>query len=172
MQMMLHGCSGGVDGDTVEFVQEIKNRKSKVLEPTPALPQAQSFKYKAADFRDPFETFVVAATESEPKSDNQVVGPDLHRVREALESFPLDSLQMVGTLERAGEFFVLLRDNVGTVHTVTIGNYVGQNAGKIGKITETAIEITEWLPSGKGGLKEHMTVLPLMKKGEETSPGK
>ncbi len=167
VQAMLYGCSTHVDDDVVEFVQEIKSRKTQAIEPLPPFPHAENFKYKATDLRDPFEPFSAPKAEANPGY--QAGGPDLNRAREPLEAFPLDSLLMVGTLEREGDFFALIKDNTGIVHTAQIGNYVGQNSGKIQKINDSMIEVREWLPNGKGGFKEHLTILPLIKANEDVN---
>src|SRR5262249_7526860 len=95
-------------------------------------------------------------------------GPDLNRSREALESFPLDSLQMVGTIEREGVFFALLKNAAGNIYRASVGNYVGQNSGKIEKINATEITVKEWLSNGKGGWQEHMLTIPLLNKSSIT----
>jgi len=95
-------------------------------------------------------------------------GPDLNRPREALEAFPLDSLQMVGTIERDGIFFALLKNTSDNIYRVSVGNYVGQNSGKIEKINAIEIGIKEWLSNGKGGWREHVLTIPLRSKSSVT----
>lgn len=162
MQATLYGCSAHVDDDVVEFVQEVKGRKSQAIESLPSFPKAENVKFKALGFRDPFEPFSPPKAEKPPEEKTPT--PDLNRPREPLEMFPLDSLEMVGSLERDGEFFALIKDNTGLVHTAKIGDYAGQNSGKIEKINESFVEVKELLANGKGGYREHMSVIPLSKK--------
>ena len=162
MQAMLYGCSAHVDDDVVAFVKEVKNRKSQTIESLPTFPHAQNFKYKAVGFRDPFEPFAPAKEETAPEEKTPM--PDLNRQREPLELFPLDSLEMVGSLEQDGNFFALIKDTTGLVHTAKIGEYIGQNSGRIEKINENYLEVKELLANGKGGYREHTSVIPLRKK--------
>jgi type IV pilus assembly protein PilP len=48
-----------------------------------------------------------------------------------LEEFPLDALSMVGTMSQKGVPWVIVKTTQGTAHLASIGNYLGQNDGKI-----------------------------------------
>jgi len=158
IQAMLCSCTPGVDESVVEFVKKTKQKQSQRTEELPKFSHPESFKFTAADLRNPFEPFVVSS--AGVKGAKPEGGPDLNRAREALESFPLDSLHMVGTLEREGNFFALLRDSNGRVHIVKVGNYIGQNSGQIQKINGSGLEVKEWLSDGKGGWREHRVTIP------------
>lgn len=159
---MLSGCAPTVDENVVDFVQETKGRKAKYVSRIPKIPEMASFQYTAFELRDPFVPY------STPNAETSVSayqgGPDLNRSREALEAFPLDSLQMVGTIERDGLFFALLKNAAGNIFRASVGNYVGQNSGKIEKINATEITVKEWLSNGKGGWREHILTMPLQNK--------
>jgi len=163
LQSMLYGCSTHVDDEVVDFVQEVKNRKSQAIEKLPPFRRPQIVKYKATEFRDPFEPFSAPKAEASPTQEKTPT-PDLNRQREPLEFFPLDSLEMVGSLERDGNFFALIKDNTGIIHTAKVGEYIGQNSGKIERINESFMLIKELLGNGKGGYREHVSILPLRKK--------
>ena len=166
ISVMLSGCAPQVDEDVVEFVKEIKERKSKYVSKIPKIPEKVFFQYKAFEFRDPFVPYSTPSAETSVSSLQG--GPDLNRPREALEVFPLDSLQMVGTIERDGIFFALLKNTSDNIYRVSVGNYVGQNSGKIEKINATEIAIKEWLSNGKGGWREHVLTIPLRSKSSVT----
>jgi type IV pilus assembly protein PilP len=55
---------------------------------------------------------------------------------------------MVGTLERGGENWALIRDPVGGIHRVQVGNYLGRNHGKIVELTETYLAVVEIVTDG------------------------
>jgi len=61
---------------------------------------------------------------------------------------------MVGTLEQHEDTWALINDTAGTIHRVQAGNYMGQNHGKITRVTEFEIELTEIIPDGIGGWVE------------------
>jgi type IV pilus assembly protein PilP len=164
MLLMLSGCTSNVDSDVVEFVKKTKNQKSDRTGDLPEFPHANKFKYKASDLRNPFEPFTISTAETKIKP--MEGGPDLNRPREPLEHYAIDTLHMVGTLERDGQFYALLKDANGIIHRVSVGNYIGQNSGKIEKINETEMEVKEWLVDTKGGWKEHTETLDLVKPTE------
>jgi len=164
MLLMLCGCSSNVDSDVVEFVKKTKNRKFDRVGDLPEFPHANKFKYMANELRNPFEPFTTSTAEIKIRPVEG--GPDLNRPREPLENYAIDTLHMVGTLERDGQFYALLKDANGIIHRVNVGNYIGQNSGKIEKINETEMEVKEWLVDAKGGWKEHTATLDLVKSTE------
>jgi type IV pilus assembly protein PilP len=89
------------------------------------------------------------------------VRPDVKRNREFLEQYSLDTLKMVGTLDKGGNHFGLLQTKDGLVHRVMRGNYVGQNDGRITDITASKVVVTEIVPDGLGGYMERAASLAL-----------
>ncbi len=73
------------------------------------------------------------------------INPDFNRRREPLESFPIETVKMVGTISKKGQKTALLQVDT-MIYQVQVGNYVGQNFGKIDSITDNTIEITELIP--------------------------
>lgn len=157
---MLLGCSREADKSVVEFVKDTKRRKSEHKEDLVKFLPIEFFEYLASELRDPFQPFVVgSATQGLPHPE----GIDyLNRPREILEAYPLDFFQMVGTLERGGVFFALLREKTGIVHRASVGNYIGQNSGKIIKITQNSVKIQEWVLDSKGNWREHWASIQLL----------
>jgi len=76
---------------------------------------------------------------------------DFDRPREPLESYPLDSLRMVGSLEQEGVRFALVRTPDRTVQSVREGNYVGENFGRIVEVSPQKIRLLEVVPDAFGG---------------------
>jgi type IV pilus assembly protein PilP len=157
---MLSGCVPQVDEDVIQFVKQTKAKKSNYVSKIPKIPELASFQYKAFEFRDPFVPYLTPSAEVGIATG----GPDLKRSREALEAFPLDSLQMVGTIEHDGIFFALIKSSAGNIYRASVGNYIGQNSGKIEKINAAEIAVKEWVSNGKGGLREHVLTIPLLSK--------
>ena len=104
------------------------------------------FAYAADDVRSPFvpDRPAAPATMAGPK-------PIHDRAKEYLEQFPLDTLAMVGTLDRSGKTFGLLATKDGVVHRITSGNYVGQNDGRVVAVNDAGIRLEELVPDGIGG---------------------
>lgn len=147
---ILAGCSSGQQrfADLEEFMREVQARPHRPPEPLPEFKPYEPFAYSAAGKRSPFEPPVEQRRRPEGMPDVQ---PDPNRVKQFLEQFSLNELRMVGTLERASDFYALIRDASGGVHRVTAGDYIGPNHGEIQSVAESGIEIEEIVPDGLGG---------------------
>jgi len=77
-----------------------------------------------------------------------------------LEAFPLDSMAMVGSLMKAGKPTALLKvDNL--LYQVSVGDYLGQNYGRIKNITETTVQLREIVQDATGDWVERTASLEL-----------
>jgi type IV pilus assembly protein PilP len=92
---------------------------------------------------------------------NAVEGPDQNRPREPLESFPLDTLRMVGTLADRRASFGLVQTTDGLVHRVRVGEHMGQNYGRIVAISDSQIQLVEIISNGLGGYLERPAAIGL-----------
>jgi len=160
--VLMAGCSGGGTQDLESWVEEVRSRQNSRIEPLPEFKPYETFLYQAQDLRSPFqpgESRTLKVPGEEPKGSG--IRPDMNRVREPLEEYPLDSLRMVGTLEQGGQSWALVQTKEGTIHRVQPGNYLGQNYGRITRITESQIELVEIVPDGLGGWMERPATLAL-----------
>lgn len=153
--LWLSACSGNID-ELKQEVAEIKARPGERIEPIPEIRPYEAFKYDAGNERSPF-----VPTAAAKASLSTSARPDVKRPREFLEQFPLDTLQMVGTLQMQGKNYALLQGKDGLVHRVSVGNYVGQNEGRITNITNTKVSVTELVADGLGGYIERQAALSL-----------
>ena len=156
---MLGGCTPGTD-EVQKWVLEQKAIKGAPLDPPPAIKTFETFEYtlSAPDDRDPFD---LPTKEEADQAVNAGPRPDQNRTREPLESFPLDGLKMVGTLGTANAPEGLLKDPEGVIRRVHVGNYIGQNYGRITAINEAQIELVELVPNQTGGWVERQTSISL-----------
>lgn len=163
---VLAGCSDGMS-DLREFVEETKERPGGEIEEIPEFEPYKSFTYDSTDLRDPFrrqEGFGLSAEEEAEKESESDIAPDTSRPKEPLEEFPLDSLEMVGTLGQGEEEWALVKSPEGVVHRVQEGNYLGENYGRITQIGAERIEVLEIVRDGQGDWMEREAALGL---GEE-----
>ena len=161
---LMTACGQGV-GDLRTFVQQIKSQPPGRIEPIPEFQPYQNFEYTSHDLRDPFKlvdfrrpdvnTEEIAAIASGPK-------PNIDRVREPLEDFPLDTLRLKGTLTKDGIIWGLIFAPDNTVHRVLEGHYMGQNHGRIISVTDEKIELTEIVPDGLGNYIERYSAVALI----------
>jgi type IV pilus assembly protein PilP len=156
----ISACKVGRDS-VKEQVRQIKSRNVTKIEELPVLPAYQQVSYNSGNLQDPFflpaNKIISKQPTSRPTRKIETVKgvqkkrPDYDRPREYLENYSLDSLTMVGTLKKSGEMWALIVDKSGIIHKVRIGNYLGQNSGKITDITEERIAIKELVPDSEGG---------------------
>ena len=137
--------------DLDQFIIETKQSHHGSVEPLPEFPEYQMFTYDSEDARDPFRPKSDSTAGLAAAGSNSGPRPEKTRQREVLESYPVDSLKMVGLLQQKKQTWGLVRDPDGTIHRVQPGNYAGQNHGKITKVSETKIHIVELVPDGLSG---------------------
>ena len=135
-------------------VEEIKAQPAPPLDPLPVMQQFESFEYAAQNLRDPF---------SQPVADQAGSGlrPDPNRRKEVLEAFPLDSLDMVGTIGSGGGVIALLMGPDKVTYRVRPGNYMGLNDGRVTAVFEDRVEMVELVPDGAGGWLERQAKIAL-----------
>ena len=143
-------CGGGGD-DLDKYINEVKARPGGRIEPLPEITPYEVFSYVAdvQGLRSPFRP-------DTPQAGGKGGGPrpDVERSREYLESFPLDTLSMVGTLHIGETMYGLVQTSDGLIHRVIPGNYLGQNDGRITGISESEIGLVEIISDGIGGYIE------------------
>jgi len=155
LALLAAGCGGDMD-DLMTYVDEVKARPGGRIDPLPQIKPYQTFDYDAGSRRSPF------VQETGPSS-GQLAGPrpDVSRPKEYLEGFPLDTLNMVGTLEREGRTYGLVQTQDGLVHRVLPGNYIGQNDGRVVGVSTAGIEVEELVPDGIGGFFKRSAAISL-----------
>ena len=92
-----------------------------------------------------------------------LVAPELTRRKEPLESFPIDAMTLVGSIIKATQPVALVKvDNL--LYQIKLGNYLGQNYGRVTKITETEIVLREIVQDAVGEWIERTTALQLQER--------
>jgi type IV pilus assembly protein PilP len=108
------------------------------VKPLPAAKPYEPFIYNDFTMPDPFKPRKVSSPVL-----SGTVQPDMNRPRQLLENYPLESLTMVGVLERKKIRYGIVKANDNTLHQVQVGNYMGQNFGRVIQITESEIKLKE-----------------------------
>lgn len=148
---LLTGCQRDMS-DLEEFVETVKNRPPRPIEPLPEIKPQETFEYSAFGLRDPFSNDLQQVEQVAQEENNaEGEGPDLTRRKEMLESYPLDSLAMVGTYAQGDNFWALIVDPEGTIYRVSVGDHMGQNYGEVTAISEDEVTLLEWQRDGLGG---------------------
>lgn len=132
------------------------------------LPQVKSFEpvpYKGESMVDPFVPGRIVVTQAAAGGGGGGVQPDLNRPKEPLESFPMESIQMVGTLSQNKDMYALVRAGA-SLFRVKKGNYMGPNFGVITGIDESQINIKEVVQDSGGDWVERSTSLQMQGGGK------
>lgn len=158
----LTGCSNDDNTDLKTFIADVKARPKGTIEPLPEIKPIEPFVFKPEGLRDPFKS--ISDTEEAEEAaiaTGNGVKPDTSRRKEELESYPLDSLRMVGTVVMKSNLWGLVKASDKTIYRVQVGNYMGKNYGKIIRIQNDKIELMEIVPDMPGTWREQQTSLAL-----------
>lgn len=158
--LLLAACERGTQ-DLRRWVAEVKQRTPEPIEPIPPIRTAEVVAYDAMDLRDPFRAAPPRSADEVAEGEGEGLRPDPDRQREYLEEFPLDTLDMVGTLVIEETEYALVRDNENVVHRVREGNYMGQNHGLVTAVHADRVEVRELVQDGRGGWMERRTRLAM-----------
>ena len=157
---LLAGC--GVGGDFYDlriYMDEVRAKPKGAIEPLPTFQPYESFTYRAASLRSPFQPPVKIDVVTRQKGAPEIK-PDESRVKQFLEGFSIDTFEMVGTLRNDRQLFALVR-GAGGVHRVKVGDFLGRNHGKILMIDDSKIDVMEIVPDDEGGWLERPRSLSL-----------
>jgi type IV pilus assembly protein PilP len=165
MALNLVACSAGQE-ELQEWMElqrrEVKPSVTPLLPPKKFVPEP----YAAFDVVEPFSTQkLTVALKQETRQPNSLLASEINRRKEPLEAYPLDSMEMVGSVTKQARPTALLRVDK-LLYQVKLGDYLGQNYGKITKITETDIALREIVQDAAGEWIERNTVLELQEKAK------
>lgn len=159
---------GGCGAEHEELQQWMEQQKREVKPSVTPLSPPRKFDpqpYASAQAVDPFSTQKLSvALKQEARQPNSLLAAELNRRREPLEAYPLDSMSMVGSVNKQGRPYGLLRvDNL--LYQVKVGDYLGQNYGRITRIGETEITLREIVQDAAGEWIERPASLQLQERG-------
>ena len=160
---LLVGC-GAEHEELREWMEQqrrdVKPSISPILPPKKFDPQP----YASAQAIEPFSQQKLAvALKQEARQPNSLLSAELNRRKEPLEAYPLDSMSMVGSVNKQGKPFALLRVDA-LLYQVKVGDYLGQNYGRITKIDETEIAMREIVQDAAGEWIERPATLQLQER--------
>ncbi len=154
LTMMLAACGRGITSEPngapnlEEWVANVKAKPAPALAPLPVMQQFETFEYAAQGLRDPFSAAFAS------KDNGSGLRPDSNRRKLPLEAFPLDTLDMVGTIGGGRGMVALVTAPDKVVYKVQPGVYLGQNDGRVTAVYSDRVELVELVPDGAGGWLE------------------
>jgi type IV pilus assembly protein PilP len=158
---------GGCSPDNDELIQwmeqqhkEVRPHVAPVYPPKKFDPQA----YLGGSGVEPFgaQKLIAAAGVSAGRS-NAVLAAAKNHATQELESYPLDSMTMVGSLHQGGKSHALLLVE-SRLHDVKVGDWIGQNYGQITGISDTEITLRETVQDATGEWIERASTLQIQEK--------
>ncbi len=161
--VLLAACSD--DHDELRAWMEQQRREAKPsVKPLQAPKKFDPEPYSSAQAVEPFSAQkLTVALKQEARQPNSLLAAELNRRKEPLESYPLDSMSMVGSVNKLGQPFALLRvDNL--LYQVKVGDHLGQNYGLITKIAETEVVLRELVQDSGGEMIERPATLQLQER--------
>src|SRR5258706_6678804 len=106
-----------------------KDLRGKV-NPWPQLKSYEPVPYTGESMLDPFVPGRIVVAQASTGGSGGGIQPDLNRPKEPLEAFPLEAIQMVGTLSQSKDMYALVKAG-SNLFRVKKGNCMGQNFGVI-----------------------------------------
>lgn len=161
--LLLAGC--GAEQEELQQWMEQQRREAKPnVSPLSPPKNFSPEPYTSAQAIDPFSPQKLSvALKMEAQQPNSLLSAELNRRKEPLEAYPLDSMSMVGSVTREGTPFALLKVNT-LLYQVKVGDYLGQNYGRVTRIAETEVTLREIVQDAAGEWIERSASLQLQER--------
>jgi type IV pilus assembly protein PilP len=161
--LALASCGGEEHGDLKQELNQLTKDFRGRVEPLPQVRPYEPVPYTAEGETDPFrpERIDVAANRLSPSASSARIEKERDRPKEPLEAFPLESIEMLGTITQDKETFALVKAGP-NLYRVRKGNYMGQNFGVVTGIDESQISLKELIQDSGGEWVERNSALQLV----------
>ena len=161
---MLAGCNVPTRTNFSSGWSSKSARSEPSVEPLSAPKKFIPQGYVALGAVEPFSTQKLSvALKQEARQPNSLLAAEINRRKEPLEAYPIDSMTMVGSVVRGGKPYALLKVD-SLLYQVKPGDYLGQNYGKIMKISETGVAYREIVQDAAGEWIERSSAIQLQDK--------
>jgi type IV pilus assembly protein PilP len=158
----LVACSGDEHGDLKQELNKLTADVRGRVDPLPQVKPYEPVPYTADGQLDPFRPErIEVAQGGAARASTSKLAPDVNRPKEPLEAFPLEAIQMLGTITQTQETFALVKAGT-NLYRVRKGNYLGQNFGVITAIDDGQIALKELVQDAGGEWVERSSALQLV----------
>lgn len=166
---VLSGCGASREDDIRQWMVDERNKAHPKV---PKIPPPKQFKpeaYTNTTTMEPFSnqklTQALKRDSAQVAANGALVAPELARRKEPLEAFPIDTMVMVGSIIKAGQPVALVKiDNL--LYQVKLGNYLGQNYGRVTKISESEVTLREIVQDAVGEWVERVATIALQERSK------
>ena len=163
LALLLAACGQPPEEEIRLWMAEQKNSIAPRVEPIDAPKRFVAQAYGGESVLSPFNAeklFSALRSEGASGSDNNLLRPELNRRKEPLEFVPLDSMTMVGLLDQGRRRVALVRVDK-LLYQVGVGEYLGQNYGRITRIADHELTLREIVQDAAGDWVERQATLQL-----------
>ena len=165
--LFMAGCGSSDHDELQQWMSTERNatrpKISPLKQPTKFTPQTYGQEGLIEPFSNQKLVQALKRDSSQATSNAALITPELSRRKEPLEAMPLDAVAMVGSLTKAGRPVALVRvDNL--IYQVRVGNYLGQNYGRITAVTEASVVLREIVQDAAGEWTERQATLQLLER--------
>ncbi|MDD5333634.1 MAG: pilus assembly protein PilP [Rhodoferax sp.] len=169
MVLTLAGCSVSGEDELRQWMTAQRSQSRPKVSPISEPKQFKPESYNQVTAMEPFSnqklTQALKRESTQATANGALLAPELARRREALESFPLDAMTLVGSLTKEGQPVALVKvENL--LYQVRPGNYLGQNYGRVTKIAETEVTLREIVQDASGEWIERTATLQLQERSK------
>lgn len=167
--LALAGCGASGEDELQQWMAEQKSQTRPRVAPISEPKQFKPESYTQVTAIEPFSnqklTQALKRESTQAAANGALIAPELARRKEALESFPLDTMSLVGSMVKAGQPVALVKvDNL--LYQVRPGNHLGQNYGRVTKIVETEVTLREIVQDAVGEWIERTATLQLQERSK------
>ncbi|MDV6320320.1 pilus assembly protein PilP [Chromohalobacter sp. HP20-39] len=155
--VLLSGCRDAELSALEARLDDLRQRPEGSIEALPPPPTYRTAQYTQAQQRSPFNAERRMQMESAISSQGN--GPDRQRPRDPLERFPLEQLELVGTLTVDGRPSALIRAPDGNVYRLFEGDHLGTDFGRITSIDDAGVELVERVRDGGSAWRQRRRTL-------------
>lgn len=170
VMLLLVGCGNTQQDELQTWMQNERNSIRPDVKPIPAPTQFVSYAYKGERLVEPFSNerlaSILRAGQVVTGVKSALIEAELQRRKQPLEAFPLDVMSMVGSLNRKGELVALVKVDQ-LLYQVAPGSYLGQNYGRVVKISENEIVLREVVQDAAGEWIERPATLQLQEEASK-----
>lgn len=170
LTLCLAACTSSGEDELQAWMQSERNSIKPSVKPIPAPTKFEPQAYAGERLTPPFSieklTSVLRGNQSTPVANAALIEPELNRRKQPLEAYPLDTMSMVGSLNRDGQLVALVKVDK-LLYQVRPGTYLGQNYGRVTRISETEVVLREIVQDSGGEWTERPAALQLQEEASK-----
>ncbi|WP_229429242.1 pilus assembly protein PilP [Massilia sp. ST3] len=159
--LALAGCGDGGVNEVRTWMKKVQKDTKPSVKPLPAAKPFVPYAYNPGGAPEPFSPDKLLTEMARvAEASGSKYKPDTNRPKELLENYPLDTMRMVGTLQKAGVHYALVQIDK-AVYQVRAGQRIGENYGVVTRVADGAIHIREVMQDATGDWVEREATIQL-----------